>query len=540
MELLNESPPTGVLSGMSQAASSGSAASRLDSSQQSAAVFGSNSGALSLQKSAGVDQLNLRCSTNNLSSAFSSSSLCLALGSAKFPPNSSSSNSLKSDAFVHCSPTIPDSQQQRNSNNFLNCENSSAAGKFDANKFEGNKFDGNKFDTGKFDSGKHCLTGAELSSISSLVSNSLVHGGLGLHASSSLSSPVSTSTNSIKSSSSSFSSSSNSLCFGNNAAGSVNNNLANLSSLSNNLHQPPNQPNQPSNSPLFCAQQLFNSANNQQKVKRTRQRVDAGEPRNSYASIANYATSRLGKAPRNFPNSGLPGAKGLFDQLGYLGLNALLTGNSFSPDDFLLPNSFANPVNPSSNVVNNSLVGNNLVGNNLVSNNLVNNSLVNSNLVNSSNSNPISSLLASLATNSEKSATSSPFNASGQPLDSPEQVNGKLTSQQQMLLSQSFHWNTNSNPPQSFGNGDSPLSNPVNQPPFGQQPDQQARQPSDLSASHPASATASANLIEPPIGTMAKSRFSEDAVTLEYAKGESLDAPARFFFNNRGSASRVC
>ena len=505
MELLNESPPTGVLNSMNQAVNStlnsslnstlnsssgalnnattnlsSTAVSNSASSQQSAAVFGSNSGALSLANS---DQLNLRCSTNNLSGAFSSSSLCLALGSTKFQSNSSSSNSLKTD-FVHCSPTIPDSQQQRN--NFLNCENSST---------QSAKFD-------KYDSAKHCLTGSDLSSI-----GSLVHGTLLQPTSSSLSSPVST-TNSLKSTSSSFSSSStNSLCFSNNH--SVNNpnnlnnlnnnlNLANLNSLSNNL-----QAQQlPSNSGLFCAQQLFNAANSQQKVKRTRQRVDAGEPRNSYASIANYATSRLGKAPRNFPNAtGLPGTKGLFDQLGYLGLNALLTGNSFSPDDFLLPNSFAGPAN------------------------LVNHNNSNSNLVNSAQ-NPISSLLASLAT-SEKSANSSnssPFN--GPPLEAPEQANGKLSSQQQqMLLSQSFHWNTNQ-PPQ-FGRSDSPVTASVNQPPLE---NQQQRPASDLSASLLGTASA-ANLIEPLIDNMAKSRFSEDAVTLEYAKGECRHFDFAFFFH---------
>ena len=268
---------------------------------------------------------------------------------------------------------------------------------------------------------------------------------------------------------------------------SLNSNLTNLNSLSANLQQQQ----LPSNSSgLFCAQQLFNSAASQQKVKRTRQRVDAGEPRNSYASISNYATSRLGKTPRNFPNAnGLPGSKGLFDQLGYLGLNALLAGNSFSPDDLLLQSSFASQAN------------------------LVNS--VNSGLVNSSNGNPISSLLASLATNSEKSANSSPFN--GPPLDAAaDQANGKLTSQQQqMLLSQSFHWNTNQ---QQFGRSDSP-SQSAAQPQPASQPEQ--RQASDLSASLLTAATASAvNLIEPLIDTMAKSRFSEDAVTLEYAKGK--------------------
>lgn len=495
MELLNESPPTGVLSSMNQAVNSqltsqlnsssalnnaktnlsSQAVSNSASSQQSAAVFGSNSGALSPATS---DQLNLRCSTNNLSGAFSSSSLCLALGSTKFQSTSSSSNSLKSSDFVHCSPTIPDSQQQQQRNNFLNCENSSTQ-------------------SGRID---------RLTDLSSF--GSLVHG---LQPNSSLGSPVSSSTtNSIKSSSSSFSSSSNNnLCFSNptgnnnhlvnnnlnqnNHFNNLNNNsnLANLNSLSANLQQQQQQLPTNSGGALFCAQQLFNSAASQQKVKRTRQRVDAGEPRNSYASIANYATSRLGKAPRNFPNAtGLPGSKGLFDQLGYLGLNALLTGQSFSPDDFLLQNTFANQAN-----------------------------LVNSNLVNSSagsnHSNPISSLLASLATtNSEKPpASSSPFNGPPPPpLD--EQANGKLTSQQQqMLLNQSFHWNTNQ--PQF---GDSPNALVNHSSAASQLDNQQPTTKSDLSGT----ATAS-NLIEPLIDTMAKSRFSEDAVSLEYVKGECVE-----------------
>lgn len=466
MELLtNESPPTGVLNSnmLNETVNTNSNRRIASTIQQSAAGF-TNSGALSVCENLST--------TNNLNSGFSSSSLRLALGSNKFQNslssslNSSSSTNLKNDLICSIS--------ERNSKptSYLTGEST------------------------KFENSKHCLS--DLNSIHNLINHN------------SLNSPVSNSTNSIKSSSSSYSSSSN-LCFNSNCNNSVNLNglnstssnlnsnlnsnlCSNLSSnLSNNLNSnlSPNlnsnlnsnlNNNSISNSTnLFCAQQLFNSSiSNQQKVKRTRQRVDAGEPRNSYASIANYATNRLGKVPnssRNYPTN--LQSKGLFDQLGYLGLSALLTNNSFSPDDFI-SNSFVN----NSNLVNSP------------TNSSPANSSINSSINNNLNNNSISSLLATLAS-SDRPQTCSPsplFNSSGQ-FDtnvaclSAEQQANKLTNQQQMILNQSFNWNTNNH--------------------------QLTNKQSDTVLS-------AGTLIEQQSidNNMAKSRFSEDPVTLDFTKGQ--------------------
>ena len=456
MELLNESPPTGVLSmnslnhtqaSLNAAVSLVNAcpANSLSAVSNSAAVFSSssskfsNSGALSLSNlnssTGGVgcsssSELNLSSSTNNLSSGLSTSSFSSALASTKYTSSPSLPNCLavKHD-FSHQLPYA-----QRDSN--------------------------------KFDLNKHCLSDFNLSSVQSPIStNSSLK-------SSSVSSSISN--HSLSSSNNNLtnlcSNSSSSNC--NNSF--VNSNLTSLNNLSNN----------------FCAQQLFNATSphhhhnhnnhnsNNSKVKRTRQRVDAGEPRNSYASITNYASNRLGKAPKSFANaSGLLPNKGLFDQLGYLGLNALLAGNQFTADDFLIQHS------P-----------------------LANCPAANSPAANASSNSSINTLLASLAAkDNECDSTPPPPSFANLPVTgsnvnvaclSPSSSN-QLTNQEQMILNQTL-WNTTN---QSCLNTQSDHLN---------SPD---------SANHLNAEQQSNLLIDN--STMAKCRFTEDAVALDYnAKGK--------------------
>lgn len=61
------------------------------------------------------------------------------------------------------------------------------------------------------------------------------------------------------------------------------------SSLAHNLRS-----NSSSSSQLLCSSSTSSGTGVGVKVKRTRQRVDAGEPRNSYASIANFSSTRSG------------------------------------------------------------------------------------------------------------------------------------------------------------------------------------------------------------------------------------------------------
>ena len=305
--LLSESPPTGVLNNNTATTSkmnetkkptqnlSNTISNNAVSSANEAAVFcqslSTNSNNLSLNLSTNTSSDSIQNSTNNLNSALSSSSFSFAFGSTtKYPQHQNLNSSNNCSTFfsnlnnlTNLNPNLQqpvlDFQETKQRLNYLNCDS-------------------------KFGDSKTNLT----------TNNDLINN--------SISSPISN--NSIKSTSSSISSSSFYQC--NNSVNSLSNLTSNLATNQSNLNNSNN---------LFCAQQLFQNSNNQHssKVKRTRQRVDAGEPRNSYASIANYATNRLGKTPKFSQQT-----KGLFDQLNYLGLFA---GNhSLTPEDFLISNSF--------------------------------------------------------------------------------------------------------------------------------------------------------------------------------------------------------
>lgn len=504
MELVNESPPTGVLSKSigntavytnstttnslhsTYSSSSQSTISSRSSSSSTSSLLGSSS-LVSQQTKISQQKSSKNCSsTNDQNVDLTASTLGLTVDQRATTLNTNQHSGLGLNSFTNSSNLHQQNRQQNSSP--LNCVNSNSVltsnlhnlkQQFNQSDFlttnlncinsvnsinstsSKNQCDDNFLNCDKSDLNFNNINNLNLNNLNNLNNDFNKFDKLSdLNINTLNSLNCINSINSLQKKSSSLSSSQNNSSLINNCAVNLSDNFnSNFTTQStNSLNQPLfNSPSNLNQLNQFNQLNQLNHLNNQQKVKRTRQRVDAGEPRNSYASISNYASNRLaGKASSKFQQQisnhlqkGL-----LLDQLDYLGLNnnlnnlsqlnALLSNGQYSLDDLLL----------------------------------------NSN----QNTNSISTLLASLA-DKQSFDKQSNLNSVDATCPSPKD---KLNNQ--MILNQSFNWNNSAN---QFNNQ------------------------SNLKFSNQTALSAGANLeqssfLEQSSTNMAKSRFSEDAVTLDY------------------------